>query len=545
MEDAESRVGGRFGPYELRSLLGRGGMGEVYEALDTVKGRVVALKLLPAELAADPTFQQRFRHESRATARLAEPHVIPIHDWGEIDGVLYIDMRFVRGSDLRSVLRGKGPLSPVRAVGIIEQVAAALDAAHAEGLVHRDVKPANILVTPSDFAYLADFGIARTVGDPNLTETGAAIGSYNYIAPERLDSAPIAGTADVYSLTCVLYECLTGAQPFPATAMSVLIRAHLTTPPPRPSAEQPGLPVALDAVVTRGMAKDPADRFQTAGALAAAARAALTAPAHGPTAPTTVAFPSLDPAPRRATHTGDASTTRFAGAQARGTPRPAPRDPRAGSPPSPPTVDLGGDAPRPSRAAESNPRLVGTGTPGPGRPQGRPARRLDAHGHPEDAPSASAPTVDLDAVGDGSPPPPPGAAATVDLQALADPAGRTRARPPRRRRSIAPRPSRRAVRPRCRATPVSATTPRTHRGPPRSRPATAAIRAVPTHSHRGGRRRPGSSVRARPSPPASTRPSTVTTRPPSPWNVRRWPARVPFGAAATAPPGPIASPGSW
>ncbi|MGW4365221.1 protein kinase domain-containing protein [Nocardia takedensis] len=430
MEDAESRVGGRFGPYELRSLLGRGGMGEVYEALDTVKGRVVALKLLPAELAADPTFQQRFRHESRATARLAEPHVIPIHDWGEIDGVLYIDMRFVRGSDLRSVLRGKGPLSPVRAVGIIEQVAAALDAAHAEGLVHRDVKPANILVTPSDFAYLADFGIARTVGDPNLTETGAAIGSYNYIAPERLDSAPIAGTADVYSLTCVLYECLTGAQPFPATAMSVLIRAHLTTPPPRPSAEQPGLPVALDAVVTRGMAKDPADRFQTAGALAAAARAALTAPAHGPTAPTTVAFPSLDPAPRRATHTGDASTTRFAGGQARGTPRPAPRDPRAGGPPSPPTVDLGGDAPRPGRAAESNPRLVGTGTPGPGRPQGRPARRLDAHGHPEDAPSASAPTVDLDAVGDGSPPPPPGAAATVDLQALADPAGRTRARPP-------------------------------------------------------------------------------------------------------------------
>ncbi|MBH0781373.1 protein kinase [Nocardia sp. NEAU-351] len=289
-------------------------MGEVYEAFDTVKDRVVALKLLPAELAKDPVFQQRFRHESRAAARLAEPHVIPIHDWGEIDGVLYIDMRLVRGRDLRSLLREKGALSPLRAVVVVEQIAAALDAAHAEGLVHRDVKPANILVTPSDFAYLADFGIARSAGDPGLTDTGAAVGSYSYIAPERLDIAPVAGTADVYSLTCVLYECLTGAQPFPAAAISVLIRAHLSTPPPRPSAERSGLPSAMDDVVARGMAKDPADRYPTARALAIAARAALTAPpvrdAASPPAPPTVVFPSVEPGDKHADPPADDSTTR-------------------------------------------------------------------------------------------------------------------------------------------------------------------------------------------------------------------------------------------
>ncbi|MEV6340758.1 protein kinase [Nocardia vinacea] len=309
MDETESRAGTRFGPYELRALLGRGGMGEVYEAYDTVKDRVVAVKLLPVALAGDPRFQQRFRHESRVAARLAEPHVIPIHDWGEIDGVLYIDMRLVRGSDLRSVLRDKGPLSPTRAVGIIEQVAAALDAAHAEGLVHRDVKPANVLVTPSDFAYLADFGIARSERDPSVTATGQAIGSYSYIAPERFGTAPIGGTADVYSLACVLFECLTGTQPFPADGMSSLIRAHLSAPPPRPTTKRAGLPGALDEVISRGMAKEPADRYPTAGALASAARAAVSGTSsvpnsdlptaqiskHPEPAPATIIFPTFGP----------------------------------------------------------------------------------------------------------------------------------------------------------------------------------------------------------------------------------------------------------
>ncbi|WP_280489456.1 serine/threonine-protein kinase, partial [Nocardia carnea] len=152
MQAPGSEVGGRFGPYELRSLLGSGGMGEVYEAYDTVKDRVVALKLLSGDLVGDPEYQTRFRRESQAAARLAEPHIIPIHDWGVIEGRLFIDMRLVAGTDLRTVLQSGGPLSPQRAVTVIEQIAAALDAAHTDGLVHRDVKPANILVTDADFA---------------------------------------------------------------------------------------------------------------------------------------------------------------------------------------------------------------------------------------------------------------------------------------------------------------------------------------------------------------------------------------------------------
>uniref|UniRef100_UPI0005856470 serine/threonine-protein kinase n=1 Tax=Nocardia araoensis TaxID=228600 RepID=UPI0005856470 len=205
MQEPGPRTGTRFGPYELRSLLGKGGMGEVYEAYDTVKDRVVAVKLLSEELAKDPMYQLRFRRESQAAARLAEPHVIPIHDWGVIDGVLFIDMRLVRGVDLRTLLRGKGPLSPARAVGIIEQIASALDAAHANNLVHRDVKPANIMVTDADFAYLADFGIAHTEGDSAVTLVGMAVGSYIYMAPERFDVGPVTGRADVYSLACVLH----------------------------------------------------------------------------------------------------------------------------------------------------------------------------------------------------------------------------------------------------------------------------------------------------------------------------------------------------
>ncbi len=283
MESPGPRTGTRFGPYELRSLLGKGGMGEVYEAYDTVKNRTVAVKLLHEELAGDPVYQVRFRRESQAAARVAEPHIIPIHDWGVIDGVLFIDMQLISGVDLRTLLRSEGPLTPVRAVGIIEQIASALDAAHAGGLVHRDVKPANILVTEADHAYLADFGIAHTQGDSAVTVVGMAVGSYIYMAPERFDVAEITGRADIYSLACVLHECLTGASPFPAASMNVLIRSHLADSPPRASAQQAGIPAGFDAVISRGMAKDPADRWPSASEMAAAARAALTtAPPTGP-----------------------------------------------------------------------------------------------------------------------------------------------------------------------------------------------------------------------------------------------------------------------
>lgn len=270
-----ARVGTRFGPYELRSLLGVGGMGEVYQAYDTRKGRMVALKLLRSEFAADPSFQQRFRWESERAARLQEPHVIPVHDFGQIDGVLFIDMRLVNGGSLKDLLRARGALEPARAVSIISQVASALDAAHSDGLVHRDVKPENVLLTAEDFAYLVDFGIARAGNDPSVTASGSLLGSCAYMAPERFDKVPIGPQADVYSLACVLYECLTGEPPFPGTEAPQLMTAHLMSPPPRPSIMRRGINTAFDDVIAIGMAKRPDARFASAGELARAASDAL------------------------------------------------------------------------------------------------------------------------------------------------------------------------------------------------------------------------------------------------------------------------------
>lgn len=267
-------VGDRFGKYELTALLGRGGMGDVYEALDTDKGRTVALKILRAEFAHDEQFRIRFLRESQAAASLEEPHVVPIHDWGEIDGNLYIDMRLVRGQTLHDLINS-GPLEPRRAVTIVEQIASALDAAHAHGLIHRDVKPQNIIVTPADFAYLLDFGIAQAQGDSSLTQADTRIGSFSYMAPERFGDDPCTPAADVYSLACVLYETLTADAPFPTHSNEQLIAAHLSTPPPRPSTVHSGIPTSLDTVIARGMAKEPDDRYGSAGALGRAAQRAL------------------------------------------------------------------------------------------------------------------------------------------------------------------------------------------------------------------------------------------------------------------------------
>lgn len=280
------RVGETFGPYQLHSLLGVGGMGEVYQAFDTVKGRMVALKLLRPELAADPSFQERFRRESRIAAQLHEPHIIPVHDFGEIDGVLYIDMRLVSGNNLKSVLAQQGPLNPLRAAAVVTQIAAALDAAHAGGLTHRDVKPENVLLTPEDFAYLVDFGIARSGADSGLTTAGSAIGSCAYMAPERFTDGMVGPQTDVYSLACLLYEILTGTPPFPSGDIAMLMNAHLFTPAPRPSAASPAISAAFDDVVGWGMAKNPAQRCPTAGTLARATTAAATAISTAPSAPT-------------------------------------------------------------------------------------------------------------------------------------------------------------------------------------------------------------------------------------------------------------------
>lgn len=266
-----------FGRYRLLDVLGRGGMGQVYRAYDTGTDRVVAVKVLPEQYAQDPGFRERFRREAHAAARLTDPHVIPIHDHGEIEGRLFLDMRLVAGTDLAALI-GAGPLVPADAVDIVGQVARALDSAHREGLVHRDVKPSNVLITPDGFAYLIDFGIAKDIGGAGITTTGATVGTFAYMAPERLGTGEADGRADVYSLACVLYETLTGRLPFSGDGIQQQIVAHLNSPPPAPSAVRPGLPSALDAVIRRGMAKEPAERFATAGGLAAAAREALTAP---------------------------------------------------------------------------------------------------------------------------------------------------------------------------------------------------------------------------------------------------------------------------
>lgn len=271
---AESREGTQFGPYRLRRLVGRGGMGDVYEAEDTVRERIVALKLMSETLSSDPVFRTRMQREARTAGRLQEPHVVPIHDFGEIDGQLYVDMRLINGVDLAAMLRRQGPLAPPRAVAIVRQIGSALDAAHAAGATHRDVKPENILVSADDFAYLVDFGIASATTDEKLTQLGNTVGTLYYMAPERFSESHATYRADIYALTCVLYECLTGSPPYQGDQLSVM-GAHINQAIPRPSTVRPGIPVAFDAVIARGMAKNPEDRYVTCGDLSAAAHAAL------------------------------------------------------------------------------------------------------------------------------------------------------------------------------------------------------------------------------------------------------------------------------
>jgi serine/threonine protein kinase len=272
-----------FGRYRLIELLGRGGMGEVWRAFDTAaNNRTVAIKLLPPHLAGDDKFVARFRREADAAAQLSNPHIIPIHNYGEIDGRLYVDMRLVEGRDLQEVLN-EGALEPARAVRIIEQVAKALRAAHKEGLIHRDVKPSNILIDEDDFAYLIDFGIARGADQTGLTGTGTIIGSWPYMSPERLRAGQVDARSDIYALACVLYECLTGSTPYPGDNFEQQITAHLMEPPPRPSNTDPNVPDTFDPVIATGMAKDPDQRYATTIELAEAARDAITTPIPRPT----------------------------------------------------------------------------------------------------------------------------------------------------------------------------------------------------------------------------------------------------------------------
>ena len=279
MSDApDSRVGSMFGPYHLKRLLGRGGMGEVYEAEHTVKEWTVAVKLMSDQFSKDPVFRERMKREARIAGRLQEPHVVPIHDYGEIDGQMFMEMRLIEGTDLDSLLKRFGPLTPPRAVAIITQIASALDAAHAAGVMHRDIKPPNILITRDDFAYLVDFGIASATTDEKLTQLGTAVGTWKYMAPERFSNDEVTYRADIYALACVLHEALTGSPPYRADSASTLVTAHLMDPIPQPSTLRSGIPKAFDAVIARGMAKKPEDRYASAGDLALAAHEALSDP---------------------------------------------------------------------------------------------------------------------------------------------------------------------------------------------------------------------------------------------------------------------------
>ena len=288
---ANDRLLGRdFGRYRVEAVIGRGGMGVVYRARDRKLDRVVALKVLSDERATDPSFRERFLRESRLLASIDHPNIVPVYEADEADNDLFIAMRFVQGPELRRIIERDGPLAPSRAATIIAQVADALDAAHAMGLVHRDIKPANILVVsgPSaDHAYLTDFGLTKLAGgSTGLTQAGQFVGTPGYVAPEQIQGKGVDHRADIYALGCVLYDCLTGVVPYPRDSTMASLWAHVHEPPPKISEQRPSLPAALDAVIAKALAKDPKDRYQTAGGLAVAARKAI--PTTEPSLPTVV-----------------------------------------------------------------------------------------------------------------------------------------------------------------------------------------------------------------------------------------------------------------
>jgi YVTN family beta-propeller protein len=265
--------------YRIEQLLGRGGMGAVYRALDVRLGRPVALKLLVAGAAPE-----RLVRESQLAARLDHPNVVPIYEAGHQDGRLFIAMRYVAGGDLKTLLRREGALPPARSIAIAAQVADALDAAHRRGLVHRDVKPSNVLLDSEDereHCYLADFGLTQSSTDRGPAD-GHGMGTIDYVAPEQIRGEPLDGRADQYALACLLFESLTGSVPYRSRSDVAAIFAHLEEPVPRPSEREAELPAAIDAVLARGMAKRPEDRFESCSALVSQARAALGLVARPP-----------------------------------------------------------------------------------------------------------------------------------------------------------------------------------------------------------------------------------------------------------------------
>jgi CHASE2 domain-containing sensor protein/predicted Ser/Thr protein kinase len=262
--------------YRIEAVVGRGGMGVVYRAAQLALERPVAIKLIATERAQDPVFRARFERESRLAASIEHPNVIPVYEAGEDDGLLFIAMRLVEGTDLADLLDRLGSLEPARTVRLIGQLAGALDAAHAHGLVHRDVKPANVLLTRDEHLYLTDFGVAKHIGaGAGVTQAGQWVGTLDYLAPEQIRGEAVGASADIYALAGVLYHCLTGEIPYPRENDAAKLWAHVNAEPPAPSRLRPGLPEAIDEVIAHGLAKDPTARFHSAAELAHACAQAL------------------------------------------------------------------------------------------------------------------------------------------------------------------------------------------------------------------------------------------------------------------------------
>ena len=325
----ELAEGDEFSGYRIERRLGRGGMGVLYLAVEPGLERRVALKLIAPEAAADEVFARRFAEESKIAASIEHPNVVPIYAAGEEDGVPFIAMRYVAGADLARRLARDGRLEPADAVELIAQVGNGLDAIHAAGLIHRDVKPANVLLAGeagAEHAYITDFGVARNVAtESGLTQTGRFVGTLDYVAPEQISGGAIDARVDVYALGCLLFKLLTGEVPFPKEGEAARLYAHLHDPPPTPSLYVPEVSMALDDVVVRAMSKQPNDRYPSAGDLGRAAQAAqrgehTTVPEHtvatGAAATRTAETIAPRPAATRESATPTESTHRLAGGTA-------------------------------------------------------------------------------------------------------------------------------------------------------------------------------------------------------------------------------------
>ena len=307
-------VGSSIGGYRIDRLVGEGGMGAVYVATHIRLGRRAALKVMLPRLVQDGEFRERFIRESRLAASIEHPNIIPIYDADEDDGVLYLAMRYVDGVDLAKMLDQRGRLSLEEALAVVAPIASALDAAHAAGLVHRDVKPANVLIeNGTRHVFLTDFGLAKTSASTGFTRTGSFVGTPHYCSPEQINGKPVDGRADVYSLGCLFFHCLTGQPPFPRDSEVAVIHAHLTAPPPAVTTIRPDLPRFLDGVVGTAMAKFPEVRYTSGEELIASARAGAATVRPTPTTwtpPVRTPRPTLaEPQPRGTEHSAQTQAT--------------------------------------------------------------------------------------------------------------------------------------------------------------------------------------------------------------------------------------------